>query len=110
MSTETNATEIYWRTGKGSHLHSSNSCANILRSVFTGDPTIATGSDLNMPYCSKCVVEAEKLNLIQPVKEEIVYCTGVGQSWPNPKRVYNVCPDCGKTLKTKPGRIVKHKS
>jgi hypothetical protein len=85
--------KTYYRTGKGSHRHASLACANVRRSVFTGDPVRIPAEEVaNWPACEHCCDPAEVA--LNPALGDDGKCRNSGVA--NPRRLRSTCVDCGK--------------
>lgn len=99
-STRTDATQItYWRTGKGSHRHTDQWCANGRRAIHTGDVTVIPAEQVKdwapCEFC--CAAEEIKAHFSAPAQG----CTATrpveGSYNPRLYTPRGTCPDCGKT-------------
>ncbi|WP_144121161.1 hypothetical protein [Catellatospora sichuanensis] len=97
----------FYRTGKGSHAHRSDFCANYRRSVFTGDVFRIPAAEIaEWAPCLACCTAEDIAGWAKPTETAKAECKNSGVK--NPKRIYSTCIDCGKEGKVKAGRIRKH--
>lgn len=99
------ANTTFYRTGKGSHRHASQFCANSRRSVFTGEVTVIPAAEIkNWPACEHCCDTADVAASAQAeqVKADAM-CPNTGVKRPGSRRLYDDCKDCGKN-----GRVMSN--
>lgn len=100
MTKATETTKFY-RTGKGSHRHASEWCANGRRSVHTGDISVIPAAEVkDWAACELC---CETSDVAASAKAEQVkadtMCANTGVRRPGSRRLYDDCKDCGKNGK-----------
>lgn len=102
---------VYYRTGKGTKAHSSSTCANQRRSIFTGDIlTIPTAELTGWSGCQHCC-DAQEIAYLAAAKIVPAAATCPNSGVVKPGRIYSTCRDCGKDGKvnSSTGRIRAHK-
>ena len=113
MARTATATETvtYWRTGKGSHKHENEWCANGRRSIFTGDILVIPANEADAwPACEHCCsTETIRKTAEAAAKKADEMCANTGVA--NPRRIQSTCNDCGKlgSVNRSTGKLRGHK-
>jgi hypothetical protein len=106
-----NTTATYYRTAKGSHRHLSFECANQLRAIRSGTPTVIPAAEVtDWAACEHCCDTAEVVASVKAAAaRQDDMCTNSGVL--NPRCVQSECRDCGKrgSVNRSTGSLRAHK-
>ena len=102
----------YYRTGKGTHRHTSWYCANAHRLIATGDPFAIPAEDVQdwTPCADCCTTEDVAAGQAQAAAKADAMCPNSGTVRAGSRRIYDDCRDCGKNGKVgRNGTLRAHK-
>jgi hypothetical protein len=106
------AATVYYRTGKGTHRHTSWYCANAHRLIATGDPFAIPAEEAPdwTPCADCCTTEDVTAGQAQAAAKADAMCPNSGTVRAGSRRIYDDCRDCGKNGKVgRNGTLRAHK-